>query len=70
MKGKLNLVKGGNKKIDSIEKVGEFTTKYKATAKTKHLIKKNGREAAANLFKFNNSEIDGLNEKDNGLLVI
>ena len=70
MKGKLNLVKGGNKKIDSIEKVGEFTTKYKATSKTKHLITKHGREAAENLLKLNNSEIDGLNEKDNGFLLI
>ena len=62
----------GNKehiqKIDSIEKVVEFTTKYKATAKTKHLITKHGRQASENLLKLDKSGINGLIEKDNGFV--
>ena len=65
-----NLVKGGHKKLDSIEKIGEFTTKYKATGKTKHLIKKHGSEVAEHLLKLSNSDVDGLNEKDNGFVII
>ena len=67
---KSNLVRGGHKKVDSIENIGEFKNKYKATEKTKHLISKHGREAAENLLKLNNSEVDGLNEKENGFILI
>ena len=67
---KSNLVRGGHKKVDSIENIGEFRNKYKATEKTKHLIQKHGREAAENLLKLNNSEVVGLNEKENGFILI
>lgn len=70
MKGKSNLVRGGNKKVDRIENIGEFTTKYKATERTKHLITKHGKETAEHLLKLNNSEVDGLNEKENGFVLI
>ena len=66
--GNKEHTKGGNKKIDSIEKVVEFTTKYKATAKTKHLITKHGRQASENLLKLDKSGINGLIEKDNGFV--
>ena len=63
-KGKSNLVK-------KIEDIGEFKTKYKATERTKHLISKHGKEAAENLLlKFNNSKVDGLDEKENGFILI
>ena len=70
MKRKKNLVRGGNKKVDRIENIGEFTTKYRATEKTKHLITKHGKEAGEHLLKLNNSEVDGLNEKENGFVLI
>ena len=67
---KSDLVRGGHEKVDSIENIGEFKNKYKATEKTKHLILKHGREAAENLLKLNNSEVVGLNEKENGFILI
>ena len=69
-KGKYNLVAGANKKLDKIENLGEFKTKYKANERTKHLIEKHGKEAAENLLKLNNSKVDGLDEKENGFVLI
>ena len=69
-KGKSNLVAGANKKLDKIENLGEFKTKYKANERTKHLIEKHGKEAAENLLKLNNSKVDGLDEKKNGFVLI
>ena len=69
-KGKSNLVAGAHKKLDKIENLGEFKTKYKANERTKHLIEKHGKEAAENLIKLNNSKVDGLDEKENGFVLI
>ena len=70
LKQKANLIPGGSKKLKELVDVGEFSNKYKAAEKTKNLIGKHGKEAAENLLKLNNSKVDGIDNKNNGFVLI
>lgn len=68
--GKSNLVGGANKKAKNVQDVGEYTTRYRATEKTKKLVIKHAKEAAMNVLKLNNSKVDGLDNENHGFFML
>ena len=56
--------------MKTVNDIGEFSSKYKAHERTKNLIQKQSRELSENLLKLNNTEVDGINQKENGFAVI
>ena len=67
--GMKNLV-AGKKKISNIIDIGQFNTKYKANEKTKLLVKRHAKEASEHLLKLNNSNVEGLNNAENGFFIV
>ena len=66
--GKKNLLSGSKKPVDATN-IGQFNSKYKATARMKHIITKHSKEASEFLLKVNNSLAGGLKNKENGFFM-
>ena len=57
-------------KKNNVEDIGDSKTKYKATERTKDIIKKHAKEAAEFFLKINNTKVDGLDKDTNGFIML